>query len=791
MTRSLTALLPIALLLATGACGENRGESARETSGLPSPDPSEEPAATDALTPGAGVGAAEAPQNPSAAPASGPEPAGEREGSVDSLYQLARTALDGGQISRAVQLLHDVLAQDPSHHGALFWLARLYDRRQMYPQAKPLYERALKVQPNHVPTLLSYAIHSMSPTNAQDWERARQLIERAIEQQPENANAQFTMGSYWFRTAQYEKAFKTLERALELDPRSPDVLQHLGATSLAVGKPAEAATYYRRVLDESPTLIDVKWQLALADERAGINLADEKESHRLNERAESDTDPGFRFVDVAEKAQVGGKLAGRASAWLDYDNDGWLDLLTATSYFPVALYRNMGDGTFRDVTEKAGLSSVKSAWGAVAADFDNDGDQDLFITRNGWLGAMSNSLLRNDGDGTFTEVTAEAGVADPNCSGFAASVADIDRDGLLDIYVSNISPYDDAPNRLYHNLGGLKFEEIAAQAGVQVRLPSIGCAFGDYDQDGWPDLYVGNYSSDNCLFHNEQDLTFRNVTNAMTAAAPLLAFVCFLFDADNDGDLDLFCSAYATYHDFAVSAADGKPVGTAAANTLLRNDGQLFTPLTFAAGFKRSYGTMAANFGDFDGDGNFDVFCANGGPEVGRFEPNAAYLGDGKGNFVEVARTTGLRYVGKSHGVSVADFDLDGCVDVFVPCGGAFIGDLEPSHLYLLEGKQPEPAIVLRLEGVTSNRDAVGTQVLALRASDSQLQEVTAGVGFGCTNSKEIIIHLPQGKPAALHIRWPSGKRHQFENVQAGRYRLREDGEGLFAYPKPSPPMSE
>ena len=188
---------------------------------------------------------------------------------------------------------------------------------------------------------------------------------------------------------------------------------------------------------------------------------------------------------------------GRGSAWGDYDNDGDLDIVAVGTYQPHALFRNNGDGTFTNTAAQAGIADPRGGWGSLFADYDNDGYLDLYITRGGWSGAAENTLYHNNGDGTFTDVTHAAGVSDPQSS-FCAAWADYDNDGYLDLYVADGVIGDGAANVLYHNNGDGTFTNTADVAGVADTGNSLGTAWGDYDKDGHIDLHVVNLRTIQC-----------------------------------------------------------------------------------------------------------------------------------------------------------------------------------------------------------------------------------------------------------------------------------------------------
>ena len=361
-----------------------------------------------------------------------------------------------------------------------------------------------------------------------------------------------------------------------------------------------------------------------------------------------------RFTDVARAAGVGTNSTAGGTVVDDFDGDGRLDIvLTSVDYCaPARLYRNRGDGTFEDRTEAAGLSTQIGGLNASHADYDNDGDLDLFIHRGGWEIAMRNSLLRNDG-GRFTDVTQAAGLANGVFATHSAAWADYDNDGWVDVYVG----HELAPSRLYRNRGDGTFEDVSARAGVAGNAFTKGVAWGDYDNDGFPDLYASNMFGDNFLYRNRGDGTFEEIAAKLGVQQPFASFPTWWFDYDNDGWLDLFVVAYPNSVEEFVKHYLGQPP---AAETLklYRNDGRGgFTDVSVAAGVARVVPSMGANVGDIDNDGFLDVYLGTGAPSFGSLIPNILLRNDAGRRFDDVTEATGTGHLQKGHGVAFADLD--------------------------------------------------------------------------------------------------------------------------------------
>jgi hypothetical protein len=577
-----------------------------------------------------------------------------------------------------------------------------------------------------------------------------------------------------------EAGFQKLAEAYPQDAESPFFL---GVSQLRQNKPAQAVDSFKQALDRSPDYVEARWNLLVAAKMAGLDLGQLDGKYRspllAGPWARSSVQSPVRFENIGPSSGTAKVDLGRGSAWADYDGDGDLDLFTVGFMSPHALFRNNGDGTFTDVAEQAGLRDPQGGWSALFADYNNDGYPDIYVTRNGWGGRGPNTLYRNNGNGTFTDVTKEAGVDDPSGS-FTAAWADYDRDGFIDLYVANgVSSLYGELNSLFHNNGDGTFTNVAIPAGVFEGHHSIGCAWGDADNDGYPDLYVVNYGEDNSYYHNNGNGTFSDWTAKAGVAAPKYGFVAFFFDYDHDGDLDLFVSSWASrMADVARFYLTGEPQGESG-QKLYRNKGDgTFEDVTVQAGLQGTYGSMAANFGDIDNDGFPEIYLGAGGPAMERYEPNVLFLNKRNGSFVDVTSSSGTGDLCKGHGQTFADFDGDGNLDIYSPCGGSWSGDRQPNALFRNLGGTSNHWLTIRTRGVKSNRDGIGARVTVTVGGSPYTAEVTSGGGFGSTNSLELEFGLGKATKAdKIHIRWPSGQEQEFTNVAADQFVTITEGQ--------------
>jgi enediyne biosynthesis protein E4 len=442
------------------------------------------------------------------------------------------------------------------------------------------------------------------------------------------------------------------------------------------------------------------------------------------------------FTDVTEKAGLTGMPQnhyGMGVAVGDYDNDGFEDIYV-TNYDGNTLYHNNGNGTFTDVTKNAGVAG--GGWSASAGffDYDNDGKLDLFVTRyvnwtfntNRYCGekspglraychpdnyeGMTNILYHNNGDGTFTDVSAKAGIANPNGKGLGVSFADYDGDGFTDIFVAN----DSVQSFLYHNNGNGTFSEVGLLAGVGYNedgktFAGMGVDFSDYDNDGRPDIVVTDLSNERYkLFRNNGDGTLREVTNASGlggATLPFSGWSVHLFDYDNDGWKDLFVAQGHVMDTIEHTSPNLKYMEPP---LMLRNEGGHFVRVVPGNAFQSDWAGRGAAFGDLDNDGDVDIVISN--------------LGQ---------RASVLRN----------------------------------------DGGNRKNWIGIQTVGAKSNRDGIGSRVKVVSASGlTQFFTVNTAVGYLSASDKRINVGLGSDSFAKLiEITWPSGIVQKFENVKAGQ----------------------
>ena len=393
-----------------------------------------------------------------------------------------------------------------------------------------------------------------------------------------------------------------------------------GSRLANVADVTKAIEYFTAYLVEQPDELEVRWLLNIAHMFAGTYPDSVPRAQLIPPGAfESGEDVG-RFVDVASRAGLHSVSMSGGVIVDDFDKDGRLDVVTSSidSCAPLRLFHRNEDGTFTDRATQAGLATQLGGLNIVQTDYNNDGHLDILVLRGGWETPQRKSLLRNNGDGTFTDVTVASGLAKAPTGTQAAVWTDIDNDGFLDLFVGN----ENGPAQLFRNNRNGTFDDIAEKAGVARRGFNKGVAAADYDNDGWPDLYVSNLGGTNFLYRNNRDGTFSEFGRGAGAPGPGQGFPTWFFDYDNDGFQDLFVGSFVTSVDEAARAYLHLPRN---GNTLklYRNLGDgSFQDMTRQAGLDKVLMVMGANFGDIDNDGFLDIYLGTGNPSYASLVPS-------------------------------------------------------------------------------------------------------------------------------------------------------------------------
>jgi tetratricopeptide (TPR) repeat protein len=547
----------------------------------------------------------------------------------------------------------------------------------------------------------------------------------------------------------------------------------------------KAVQHLTEFLEQSPDDLEAKWLLMLAYMTLGEYPKSVPPKYLLPPSAFTSAEDLGRFKDVAPAAGL--NLFSMAAGVIveDFQNNGRLDIVTSSYNMcqPMHYFRNKGDGTFEDCSSKAGLGGQLGGLNIVQADYNNDGCVDILVLRGGWELPQRKSLLRNNCDGTFTDVTEKAGLAQPT-STQTAVWADINNDGLLDLFVGNES----GPNQLFLNNGDGTFKDISRGSGVDISAFTKGVTAADYDNDGYMDLYASNYRGYNSLFHNNHDGTFTDIAKEAGVLGTGHSFPTWSFDYDNDGWPDIFVASYNMSLDESARTYLGLP-HNAGTLKLYRNLGNgAFRDVAKEVGLDKVFMPMGSNFGDIDNDGYLDIYLGIGDPSYASLAPNVLLHNQAGKKFVDISASSGTGELHKGHGVAFADIDNDGDEDILTVIGGAAPGDSHSFRLFENPGHGND-WISIKLVGLKSNRSAIGARIKVTVRNEGKparaiYRTVSSGGSFGASPLEQ---HIGLGKDAAiesLEIRWPgtAGSPQQFASLP--KNQAVEIKEGVAEYKK-------
>jgi hypothetical protein len=547
-----------------------------------------------------------------------------------------------------------------------------------------------------------------------------------------------------------------------------------------------AITHFTEYLELFPEDLEVRWLLNLAHMTLGDypDGVDSRYRLDLSRFFQSEFDIG-KFRDVGHLVGVDRFNQAGGAIMDDFDNDGLLDIVVSSfdSTQSLAYYRNNGDSTFEERSKQAGVTDQLGGLVCYQADYNNDGNLDIVIPRGAWLKSpVRPSLLRNDGGGRFTDVTKAAGLLAAVNSNSAAW-ADYDNDGHLDLFIG----CEKQNNRLYRNRGDGTFDDVTEKAGVQGDPSRFckGCTWIDYDNDDFPDLFVNNLAEEARLYHNQRNGTFVEVTASMGVSGPGKGFSCWTWDYDNDGWLDIFATCYERTVADVVKGMLGEPHSLESNRLYRNNQGRRFESVGEEAGLDLVFSTMGSNYGDFDNDGWLDMYLGTGEPSIATLVPNRMFKNVEGRRFSEITVSSGTGHLQKGHGVACGDWDRDGDVDLFVETGGAVNGDRYHNVLFQNPG-QGNHWLTVKLVGKKTNRSAIGARIKVVTEGEKPLaihRHVSPGSSFGGSPLQQTIGLGAATRVARLEIHWPTSRTTQvFHDIPADQaVEITEFSEGYRA----------
>ena len=561
-----------------------------------------------------------------------------------------------------------------------------------------------------------------------------------------------------------------------------------------------ALELFGEVLKVNPGDLSTRWLYNLAAMTLGDYPDKVPPAWRIPPQTfSSEADIG-RFQDVGQTSGITVRQHAGGAIMDDFDGDGLLDIVVSSMgiFDPLRFFHNNGDGTFEERTDRAGLRPLVGGLNIIHADYDNDGDNDLLVLRGGWMhkgGNYPDSLVRNNGDGTFEDVTEEAGLLTFHPSQTGA-FADYDGDGWLDLAIGQESTKDEPhPTLLYRNNGDGTFTERSIDLGPDTKFGYVkAVVWGDIDNDGDPDLFVSVLDGPIRLFRNDgppaaapngdAGWRFTDITKQAGLGGRVTdSFPSWFWDYDNDGWVDLLVAGFRFVDMNDIVAFHlGKPTQTAFPSLFRNNDDGTFTDVAHAVRIDRIALAMGSNFGDLDSDGWPDCYFGNGEPGFRSLIPNRMFRNAGGKTFQDITHSSGTGHIQKGHGVAMGDIDNDGDLDVFEEMGGWFQDDQAYSALYRNPGQRGR-WVTLRLQGVKTNRSAIGARLRVRVQEANGERDIRAIVGTGGSfggNSLQAEIGLGAARAIKeIEIVWPTtGRTETLRDVAMDRFYRLVEGTG-------------
>jgi len=612
-------------------------------------------------------------------------------------YNQATALRSRGEFAKAVALYKRALELNTNHEDSLYYFGNCLFELGDYAEAANVYRRITELNPNshRAFSQLGVTLSTLAPGAPLDFAQAEKAFAHNVRINREESGPFLRLGLLALNQGDLEKALRHFNTAAGFG--SPEGYFLAGYVRFRQRRYREALSCFEKVLEISAREKQITGRGVLSEgdikttsqnaitplEAAGIKslmylywtaakMGGYPDQAKMDFRIKGPRGViglhAHGVVDITSRAGLSGRDRGRG-AWADYDNDGNLDLAVAA---PVRLYRNQG-GKLVDATRSAGLAGARDGWDVCWGDYNGDGHEDLYIVRSGFIGLEENSLYRNNGNGTFVEVTAPAGLNGKRATA-RALFCDYNNDGKLDILEVGNGGTRQSPLRLFRNEGGNRFRECSRAAGIDFEGNAVDCAVGDYNGDGLVDLFVLRWKRPAILYRNNGDGSFADATSqAKLCGIGGDGFSALFLDYDRDDRPDLLVTSHAPY-EMAIRCLI-KPDFTAARYTprLFRNRGYgSFEEVTTTSGLNRCYGVMQAIAVDADRDGWLDLIFANGGLEKHRLEPSVVLHNLEGRRFSVQCYLPGFNAPSNSTGVVAADFNQDGKVDFYLPGSGLY-----------------------------------------------------------------------------------------------------------------------
>ena len=564
---------------------------------------------------------------------------------------------------------------------------------------------------------------------------------------------------------------------------------------------SKAITHYTALLQKNPDALQYRWLLNIAYMTLGQYPTQVPRQWLIPGIDKADF-PAKPFPEIAASLGLDITSISGGTIMEDFNNDNYLDLVVSAYGLrdQMHYFQNNGDGTFTDITEKAGLKGMVSGLNMMQADYNNDGFMDILILRGAWyeqFGNQPNSLLQNKGDGTFRDVTVAAGLLSMHPTQ-TATWSDFNNDGWLDLFIGNESfkKFSPIPSELYMSNRDGTFTNKTKFAGLEINQYVKGVTSGDFDNDGFSDIYVSTLHGKNHLFKNngpdkQGSVQFTDITDKAGLGEPMMSFPTFFWDYNNDGWLDIFVSGFKFSTEPSIGyniAAEylGLPSQAENARLYRNNKNGTFTNVSKEAGVDKAFYTMGCNFLDYDNDGFLDMYLSTGDPSFESLIPNKLLRNNNGQNFQDVTTAAQVGHLQKGHAVSVGDMDNDGDRDIYVVLGGAFEGDSYQNAFFQnptndAAGTSANNWISIKLVGKKANRNAIGSRLkFTLEDNGAErfiYRDINSGGSFGAAT---LLSEVGLGKATIiknLEIKWAgSGTVQNLKNITVNQFVKIQEG---------------
>ena len=548
-----------------------------------------------------------------------------------------------------------------------------------------------------------------------------------------------------------------------------------------------AINIYKSLLEKNPKDYVYRWLINLAYMVKGDYPDKVPQRWLIPQLTPSDSITFPEFTEIAESAGLDHISLAGGSIADDFDGDGLIDIMVSSWGLDNQLhyFKNMGNRGFEDRTESANLIGITGGLNMVHGDYDNDGWVDVFVLRGGWFGEDGNhpnSLLKNNGDGTFTDVTISTNIYSEHPTQ-TASWGDFNNDGWLDLFIGNESAEgSNHISELYQNNGDGTFSDVAHAHDINAIGFIKAVIWGDINNDGFLDLYISRLGEPNLLFQNsgpENNYHFKEISKKSGVTEPLNSFPAWFWDFNNDGWEDIWVSGYDNSSGHVAMDYLGLKHDGESPRLYQNNKDGTFTDVTKKANLDHPLLTMGSNFGDLNNDGFLDFYAGTGDPDYRSIQPNRMFLNNRGESFDDVTFHGRFGHLQKGHGVSFADFDRDGDLDIHAVMGGAYEGSVYQNALFENPGGWKNHWIGISLRGNKTNKLAVGVRIEIMLENGTVIyRTVSSGGSFGGNPFDQMIGLGKNGNIKTINIFWPgSGTTQTFSGVDINaRYLVNENG---------------